>query len=846
MFILEESQLLEDTIKNPTVRDLYKTLRLNESSNSRCPFIEVLDTKESILLIDTFLNHCDRNGYTVSNSDNEKFEKLSPAERDEFCKKLNLEIGDVASLSLVMAAALTQLFVIDNFVGPTNANVTEKEYQNLPTNLKALSERIDYKSLAQDGSEVYHRVVNPWTLRLSQLLWTFLGSLGCSRKLLELEFLIWKHRHLTIHLMTLLEPSETFLSDLRKVQDFIFDHHIINDTKENKTQLVRFNIVELCCELIQSALLRDGITSCRKIMEYVSELSGFAIEHTGVLGKRTKFQHNDIPQLVVKVTKKDRDENKSRYGPTEDLNPQELPKDITLDDDTLLPDITFVNEGRHNLIDEQSLDAEAQLLMLTQLDYILKTEVMEESLKDEWTLAYLRSITKSATIWVLKYKALAHRSVVERKHMRKMDRALLQMEELIKTVESNSLEHKRMKSFYSILPLSSWQVQRALGDMSCDLGLLKNALNIFLKIEFWEGIIKCYCVLGQTVKAEKVIRQELEKHETPYLYCLLGDATENIEYYEKSWLLSKGRFARAKKSIGTHYYVRKEYDKAIENYELALSASPSNVSILSLLAYSCLITERYEKAAECYRNLTYIDDTSFLAWNNLSKVYIKLNQKERAWRTLREAIKCNYEEWKIWENFMVVSIEIGALDDVITAWHRIIDIRSSHKDDQILSKLTWALTKRPTDKIDNDYVKLLGEAIKLVARLIATSDCSPRLWICQFKLLVKEFGISMRAEQTGDKKLSKMDIDSRVGKITNALQRATPTSLIADTNWMHEPNKIDRILKSFDELIDCYLYALETMGPRPELWRQWKYTRLTLQNVMKTLENRGYMINTCI
>lgn len=846
MLVLEESQLLEDTIKNSNVLSLYRKLRQSESTNDRGIFIEILNDSQSLLLIDTLLYFCDINGYPISQSENEKF-KLSIDQRDEFFKKLNLEQGDIAPLALIIAATLTQLFVIDNFVGPTNIDILQKSYRDLHTNIEAFSIKVDHKSLSRDGSEVYHRVVNPWTLRLSHLLWSLLDTLGCSRKLLELEFLVWKHRHLTIFLLILLEPSETLLSDLRRVQDYIFDHHIINNTRGNNTQLVRFNVVELCCELIQSALLRDGITTSRRIMEYTSELSGFSIKHTGVLGKRTKFQHKDISQLVVTVTKKDIDRDIPFFRSPEIQESKELPKDITLDDDTLLPDITFVNEGSPDSIEDQSLDSEAQLLMLTKLDFILKTEVMEESLKDEWTLAYLRSLTKSASIWALKYKTLAHRSVVERKHTRKMDRALLQMEELIKTVETEiTQECRRLKSFYSVLPLSSWQTQRSLGDISYDLGLFKNALDIFLKIENWEGIIKCYCALGKTAKAENVIRQELQKHETPYLYCLLGDATENIEYYEKSWLLSKGRFARAKKSIGTHYYVRKEYDKAIENYELALSASPSNVSILSLLAYSCLTTERFDRAAEYYRKLTYIDDTSFLVWNNLSKAYIKLNQKDRAWRTLREAIKCNYEEWKIWENFMVVSIEIGALDDVITAWHRIIDIRSSHKDDLILSQLTWALTKRPSDKIDSDYMRLLGEAIKLIARLTATSDCSPRLWICYYKLLIKEFGITVQDKTPLNGNLSKMDIDSRVGKITNTLQRATPTSLLADPNWMQEPDKIDHILKSYDELVDCYLFALQVMGPRSELWRQWKYFKLSVQNVMKTLDNKGFAINTGI
>lgn len=851
MFVLEESQLLEDNIQDKQVLQLYKTLKHNEATNERELLIrQILSHEKCVLLIEELLKFYQLNGNSIDQVP-ESEAKFTPEQREDVCQKLNINISDLAPLTLVVSATLTQLYVIDNYVGPTSDTLLQSTSDILPAKISELYQKLTPSSISRGPFEVYHKIINPVYLRLVQLLLLFMNSLGCSRRLLDLEFLVWKHRYLTVYLMAFLDEPQELVDELRKIQEYIFDHHIINEAKSNKTQLVRFDIVELCCELVQSALLREGITFCRKFFDYASEVSDFSIEHTGVLGRRTRFQQSDIAQLVVKVSdKNEKDLSQGGETPAPSLReaaPNFLPKDIKLDDDTLLPDITFKSQNDEEEVVSKNIkndmSARAQLLMLTKLDIILKSEVMEESLKDEWTLAYIRAITQSATIWSVKYKALCVRSSVEKKHTRKMDRSLLQMEELIKETESDPQEgdNIRLRTFYSVLPASRWQLQKALGDISYDLGLFKNALDIYGRIEYWEAMIRCYNALGQTTKAEQLIRQELAKKETPYLYCLLGDATDNLEYYENSWTLSKSRFARAKKSIGTHYYVRKEYAKAIEHYELAHKANPSNISILALLAYSCLTLERYERAAECYRNITYHDDQNFLAWNNLSKAYIKLNQKERAWRTLREAIKCNYEEWKIWENFMVVSIEIGALDDVIQAWHRLIDIRSAHKDDQVLSALTYQLCGVTNEDADTEYMKLLSEALKLVARLISTSECSSRLWICYFKLMIREFEL-LKNKKTDS--LTKLDEDQKISKITNALQRATPTPLSLGSDGLMNPEKIKQVVDTFDELEDCFDVANIVIGERPELKRQHDYFKLSKSNVVKTLEKKGYTVES--
>ena len=56
-----------------------------------------------------------------------------------------------------------------------------------------------------------------------------------------------------------------------------------------------------------------------------------------------------------------------------------------------------------------------------------------------------------------------------------------------------------------------------------------------------------------SMKAEKVIREQLAVQETPSLWCHLGDVLEKPECYQKAWELSNCRYARAQRSLGYHY-----------------------------------------------------------------------------------------------------------------------------------------------------------------------------------------------------------------------------------------------------------------------------------------------------
>lgn len=44
---------------------------------------------------------------------------------------------------------------------------------------------------------------------------------------------------------------------------------------------------------------------------------------------------------------------------------------------------------------------------------------------------------------------------------------------------------------------------------------------------------------------------------------------------------------------------------------------------------------------------TYLHPNTFEAWNNLAKVYVKQGDKNRAYRALMEALRFNYDNWKV-------------------------------------------------------------------------------------------------------------------------------------------------------------------------------------------------------
>lgn len=74
---------------------------------------------------------------------------------------------------------------------------------------------------------------------------------------------------------------------------------------------------------------------------------------------------------------------------------------------------------------------------------------------------------------------------------------------------------------------------------------------------------------------------------------------------------------------------------------------------------------------------------SFIEFSFLRFSFLALAGRDKAFRTLQEALKCNYEHWQIWENFIVVSADVGAFAETLKAYHRLMDVRENYKDVEV-------------------------------------------------------------------------------------------------------------------------------------------------------------------
>lgn len=243
--------------------------------------------------------------------------------------------------------------------------------------------------------------------------------------------------------------------------------------------------------------------------------------------------------------------------------------------------------------------------------------------------------------------------------------------------------------------------------------------------------------LGRKDKAEQLVREEIEKRgETPYLLCLLGDSTEDTSHYIAAWQMSKHKYFRAQRDLGNYYFARKEYTQSIEPYNESLKLNPLQAEIWQKLAYAALTIQNYTLSVRAYRRFLELEPDVFEAWNNMSTGYIKLGQKSIAYSTLQEAIKHNFEEWRLWENYLLVSIDVGSFEEAIRSWHRIIEIKGKYEDDEVIDILAKAVLNDIPDINKNGSSKLMNKLLILTTRITATTSySSPTLWINHAKLL---------------------------------------------------------------------------------------------------------------
>lgn len=214
------------------------------------------------------------------------------------------------------------------------------------------------------------------------------------------------------------------------------------------------------------------------------------------------------------------------------------------------------------------------------------------------------------------------------------------------------------------------------------------------------------------------------------LWCLLGDLERNMSHYETAWKVSEGTSSRAMQSLGKTYFTAGDYEKAQPCLEKALAINPLHGKLWFILGCCAMRNEDWKQAEISFRRCTAIDDDDGEAWNNLATVLLKqvddlsspahaasareydadveettedrrakaYDNKKLAFTCLRQAIRYAYDSWRIWVNYLLVSVDVGELSETCRAMTRLAELRADKDgtnaiDLDVLDKLVQVVVR---------------------------------------------------------------------------------------------------------------------------------------------------------
>uniref|UniRef100_A0A146LE10 Tetratricopeptide repeat protein 27 n=1 Tax=Lygus hesperus TaxID=30085 RepID=A0A146LE10_LYGHE len=701
---------------------------------------------------------------------------------------------------LVLGIASLQAFIQANWTGPEYVPLDGSDPCVNPFILKFLPEEIvqnkDIKesvrlTLAVDGEEICSSIQHPELLLLAQVF--FQCNLPALR---STEW--WLMRSMYIHQQILDEHSPTLKDRLIALSQNVHSHDWVAENK--------FLRVLLHLEVARVHLHYGNVQVSEQEIQGALGLLKMEVNLTGAMGRRTQYQRRDIAQLMidVKIERCDGD-------PLVEVPPQDFPKDVLLNDDVRLPHVAFTNAGDGDYPELQPIEQVALIAVFVQK----KKSQAKDHIQNEELMPFINCLLSHPKVWALEISALLFRSRIDCEHKRTIERALLQTQELMALNANSTSVPVRLNLFYCSYAPPSFIVASECASIMVAIGSMQSALDIYLKLQMWEEVITCYNYLKLRHRAAEVIKEQMKKGETVKLWCSLGDATDDVTCYERAWELSQHKSAQAQRHWGMFYFHRKNYKESIPHLKLSLQLNTLQVSLWFRLGYAALMEHEWEESAIAYRQYTYLEPESFEAWNNLAKAYILLGQKQRAYSALQEAIKCNYEMWQVWDNLMAVSSDCGDFEEVIHCYHRILDLKDKHIDEQILSVLVSVIVKRVKDCKGQPSSVHRKKALELFGRLTSKVMGNPIIWQLYADLT------SSIEEQTPITR----------SKAVQYYQKAY-TAAIQDNSWFKEIKSMHKILNICECLAEAHFAFVKECPSTNEAIHSLSSAKLSLQNIL--------------
>lgn len=745
----------------------------------------------------------------------------------------NEESEEFSSLLILAAVSALHLFVQANFTGPA------LELDPFETTIKGSSDESEIKafqehcveSLTVDGEPAYTLSSYPHLLILSNEV--LKAQIGASQPL-NLIAKWWYARTVLIH-QSIVNGAASSLHLA------IFENFTTNLLQSIVGELDNADLISALnaryyAELARIQLQYDYDTKAEHSLKLAQHSTELQYILTGYKAKRTKYQQFETSQMIF-LSKSKVDKRVKAVESAEGAAP---PTTHDLNSDLLLEQVKYSGSNSDNsdyaTIPEalKSVDPNKQpalqdidtCIILLRQSHIKSSSPFNNPLVQEELLAIANRVINSPSLsvnWCLYSRALWERSLLEAQSPKTVERGTLQMQSLVEelgqsttgtfipkqkpTDESGNIS-ERLSYVHQVLPLPKWAMDAKLAERFMAIGILKSALEVYERLEMWDQVALCYAAVGQEEKGQEVLEDHLKKHpKDARSWTILGEITENPEYFEKSWEV--GRYPAARRMLGRYYYtppkaakIERDIGKVIEYLNEALTVNPLHYNTWFLYGCAGLETEQYDLAAEAFTRCVALDETDGKSWSNLSTSLLRMGKKSEAFNALKRAVRVTSEKknWRIWSNYVTVAVDLGEWHDVLLGTKELLTIDSEKTegalDVGILERLCQIL-------VSTNYPETIGD----------DEDATPKLDFFQ-KSALELFAVTLPSLITTKARLWK--IVSKVELWRNRPWAALEAFEKGFRIYTHLPEvetdeKVwDEAVEYCSDLVDAYV----NLGPR--------------------------------
>jgi len=478
----------------------------------------------------------------------------------------------------------------------------------------------------------------------------------------------------------------------------------------------------------------------------------------------------------------------------------------------------------------------------------------------------------------------------------------------------------RLQYIHALSSPPRWHLESELAYAWASVGSLVSALDIFKRLRLWAEVALCLASSaaagdedgrgsGGEEKARAVLRWQLYQSGAssasdpgagndeevdisdlkagdftgpernpppagaPRVFCILGDIENDPQHYERAWELSKGRFARAQKSLGEYYLRQKDLAKARNAYKLAVTANRFSPELWSRLGDISLRLGAFSDAAEAFgRAISAAGDAvggeDARTWSNLGSalysLYVEATEQQKnktrhegdgdiaepppepsgpdevesvgttqhgnskrspstllaqALAAYKRGAAIAHGNWRIWDNVLTLASRMRppAVPDMLIALHTILSVRKTEEAvdaDMVSLLLTDVLLPRPAPPAGQPLPR--GSTEKAICDLVE-ADVVPlittrsELWA----LVARER--AWRGDRAGQLDAAEKGWRTAVGGAGAGASLGPSAGERRD--WTVDRDAWDAVVARTDELVSL----LENYGPEIEgIGARWK------------------------